>query len=76
MTTERITSPLLGSTFVCVQREVLAEMLRFIDMYGEFEWPRISDRQRIYDLGQAVEAGTLDHIDAATWRGGRGEAGE
>ena len=73
---KRIASPLLWATWVSVSREVLAELLRFIDMYGEFEWPRISDRQRIYDLGQAVEAGTLDHIDAALWRGGRGEAGE
>ena len=29
---------------------------------------------QLHYLGQAVEAGTLDHIDAALWRGGRGEA--
>ena len=71
MTTQpkTIDSPLLGTTWVAVNRGVLVELLRFMDTYSEFEWPDIKTRQRIYDIGQAVEQGRIDVLDAATFRG-------
>lgn len=71
MTTQpkTIESPLLGTTWVAVNRGVLAELLRFMDTYSEFEWPDIKTRQRIYDIGQAVAQGRIDVLDAATFNG-------
>ena len=84
MTTQpkTIDSPLLGATWVCFTREVAVEVLRLASeqVWGQDGPELLSEtttRSERYDqLADAVEAGTLDSIDAATWRGERGEAGE
>lgn len=68
MTTQpkTIDSPLLGATFVAVNRRVLVEMLGRLAWYcveDELEW-------QYRQLRDAVAQGRIDVLDAATWKEG------
>lgn len=70
MTTQpkTIDSPLLGATFVAVNRNVLVEILDRAWLWSEGDYPE-EEVARVFQLRNEVEAGRIDVLDATTFNG-------